>query len=117
MPPSSDGASPITPVEFEILLALADQARHGYAVMQEISERSQGAVMVRPGTLYRAIDRMLQVGLLQEVKDRPGAGEDQRRRYYRLTESGRRVAMVEARRLADVVASARAKKLLPSGRV
>lgn len=116
MPASSNGSAPITPVEFEILLALADTPRHGYAIMQEIAERSRGAVSVRPGTLYRAIDRMLQVGMLQEVKDRPEAGEDQRRRYYRLTESGRRIAMAEARRLAEAVASARSKKLLPSAR-
>lgn len=104
---------PLTPVVFQILLALADQQRHGYGVMLEVEERTGGAVTLRPGTLYRALSRMLEDGWVEEAEGRPDPElDDERRRYYRLTGLGRRVAAAEARRLAEEVEWARAKKLL-----
>ena len=102
---------PLTPVVFEILLALADAPRHGYAVMQEVEVRS--GTRLRAGTLYRAINRMLEEGYIEEVTDRSRPeGDDERRRYYRMTNIGRRVATAEAHRLASVLEGARSKKLL-----
>jgi DNA-binding PadR family transcriptional regulator len=98
----------ITPIEFEILLSLAGSALHGYAIIQDITDRSDGALTVRPGTLYRAISRLLGAGLIDEVDD------DDRRRYYALTAEGRRTAATEARRLARQVSTARARRLLKS---
>lgn len=106
---------PVTSVEFEIMLALADDDRHGYGIMLEVEERTGGSVKLRPGTLYRAVDRMLEAGFIAEVPNRPVATEDQRRRYYRLTHLGRRVAAAEAGRLEMIVRSARSKKLLQPG--
>ena len=104
---------PLTSVEFEIMLALADTARHGYAVMQEVERRTNGAVTLRPGSMYRAINRMLEIGFLEETTDRSAKKiDDHRRRYYRLTKFGRRVATAEAERLASAVNSATAKNLL-----
>ena len=104
---------PLTSVSFEILLALADTERHGYAVMQEVERRTEGVTSLRPGTLYRAINRLLESGLIEESHERPAEGEDdERRRYYRLTTLGRDVASAEAARLAAAVESARDKKLL-----
>jgi DNA-binding PadR family transcriptional regulator len=98
---------------FHILLALADSERHGYGIMQEIGARTSGAVRIGPGTLYGSIKRMLADGLIAESGERPDpALDDERRRYYRLTEAGRRAAVVEAQRLADLVGMARAKRLL-----
>lgn len=106
---------PLTSVAFEILLALADGERHGYGIMQEVEDRTDGAVRLRPGTLYRAIGRLLDVGLLEETEERPDPElDDERRRYYRLTDLGRRVAVAEAERLARAVRTARSKKLLPA---
>jgi DNA-binding PadR family transcriptional regulator len=104
---------PLTPVEFEIMLALADAERHGYGIMLEVDRRTGGTVRLRPGTLYRAINRMLQTGLLEETAERPDPSlDDQRRRYYRPTTLGRCVATAEAERLAGAVRDARAKQLL-----
>lgn len=102
---------PLTPVVFEILIALADQPRHGYGVMQEVEARS--GTRLRAGTLYRAIDRLLTGGHIEEVTaTTQPAGRDGRRRTYRLTKLGRRVAMAEAQRLAKALDAARGKKLL-----
>jgi len=104
---------PLTTTVFQILLALADGERHGYAIMREVEERTAGAVRLRPGTLYRALNRMLDDGWLEEVEERPDPElDDERRRYYRLTALGRRVAAAEAQRLAREVEWARDKKLL-----
>ncbi len=104
---------PLTSVEFEIMLALADNKRHGYAVMQEVERRTGGTVTLRPGSMYRAINRMLETGFLEETAERPDEKiDDHRRRYYRLTTFGRRVASAEAERLASAVNSATAKNLL-----
>ena len=105
---------PLTPAMFHILLALADKERHGYHIMREVDERTSGNVKLGPGTLYGSIKRMMADGLIEELEERPDAElDDERRRYYRLTDFGFRVASAEAQRLEQMVKSARAKKLLP----
>lgn len=101
---------PLTPVAFEVLVSLADAARHGYAIMQEIEDR--GAIRIRPGTLYRAISRLVSQGLIDETAGPADPDDDERRKYYRLTARGRGVVAAEAERLAAQVATARAKQLL-----
>ena len=104
---------PLTPVAFEILLALADGEQHGYSIMRQVEARASGAVLLHPGTLYRALARLLESGLIAELNERPApAQDDERRRYYRLTTNGRAVARAEAERLASQVAAARSRKLL-----
>lgn len=104
---------PLTPVSFEIMLALADGEQHGYSIMREVSDRSSGAVTLHPGTLYRALARLLESGLIEELDERPDAADDdQRRRYYRLTDRGIAVARAEAERMASQVNAARGRKLL-----
>jgi len=104
---------PLTAVEFEIMLSLAAQDQHGYAIMQEVEARTEGAVVLRPGSLYRALGRLLDHDLVEElVESRARSGDDQRRRYYRLTTLGHKVATLEARRLAKQVTAARARKIL-----
>ncbi len=99
--------------DFQILLALADATRHGYGIMKEVADRSGGAVRLGPGTLYGAIKRLVDTGLIEESTKRPTKGDDPRRsRYYRLTRGGRRVASEEAERLAAIVRVAKAKRLL-----
>lgn len=111
MPPVS--FLPLTPAVFHILLALADQERHGYGIMQEIARRTEGKVVLGPGTLYGTIKRLLAGGLIDESGERPDPEiDDERRRYYRLTALGRRVASEEARRLAQLVRISRRKHLL-----
>ena len=105
---------PLTPAMFHILLALADKERHGYHIMREVDERTSGSVKLGPGTLYGSIKRMMADGLIEELEERPDPElDDERRRYYRLTDFGFRVASAEAQRLEQMVRSARAKKLLP----
>jgi DNA-binding PadR family transcriptional regulator len=105
---------PLTPAVFHILLALADRERHGYAIMQEVEETTGGRVAMGPGTLYGSIKRLLRAGWIEESDERPDPGiDDRRRRYYRLTDLGRRVAAAEAERLEELVADARSKRLLP----
>jgi DNA-binding PadR family transcriptional regulator len=105
---------PLTPAMFHILLALADKERHGYHIMREVDERTEGNVKLGPGTLYGSIKRMMADGLIEELEERPDPElDDERRRYYRLTDFGFRVAAAEAQRLEQMVRSARAKKLLP----
>lgn len=106
---------PLSPAVFHVLLALADEERHGYAIMKEVEQRTGGRVRMGPGTLYGTIKRLLRAGLIEELDERPDpAIDDERRRYYRLTDLGRVVAGAEARRLAGLVADARSKHLLPS---
>lgn len=104
---------PLAPATFQILLALADRERHGYAIMKEVATRTKGVVRLGPGTLYGALKRLLEGGLVEEGNERadPDLGDD-RRRYYRLTRFGLRVARMEARRLEAMVRSARQKKLI-----
>ena len=104
---------PLTPAVFHIMLALADAERHGYAIIKEVESLTDGRMRLGPGTLYGSIKRMLEEGLIEESDERPDPSlDDERRRYYRLTEFGRRVAAAEAGRLQRVVAAARGKKLL-----
>jgi DNA-binding PadR family transcriptional regulator len=103
---------PLTPAVLHILLALADEERHGYGIMREVEERTGGDTRLGPGTLYGSIKRMLADGLIEESDERPDPSmDDQRRRYYRITDFGRRVAGAEAERLQDLVSAARAKKI------
>ena len=104
---------PLRPVEFQVLLSLAQGERHGYGIMQEALALSEGATLLEPGTLYRALRRMLQAGLVAESARRPDPDKaDERRRYYRLTDLGRRVASAEAARMQRLVGAARAYRLL-----
>jgi DNA-binding PadR family transcriptional regulator len=100
---------PLTPAVFYVLLALADEDRHGYGIAKDVAARTAEAVHLGPGTLYGTLTRLAASGLVAERPARPG---DERRRFYRLTPLGRRVAEAEARRLADLVTLARDKALL-----
>jgi DNA-binding PadR family transcriptional regulator len=105
---------PLQAATFHILLALADEDRHGYAIIQDIAERTGGAIRLSAGTLYRSIQRMLEDGLIVEPRARPAPeNDDERRRYYRITALGTAVARAEARRLANLVKMARARGLAP----
>ena len=104
---------PLSPAVFHILLALADGERHGYSIMQEIDQQTDGQLRIGATTLYRSIKQMLEADLIAEVDQRPDpALDDERRRYYRLTSLGRLVASAEARRLEQALNVARHKALL-----
>jgi DNA-binding PadR family transcriptional regulator len=106
---------PLTPVVFEIALSLAAGERHGYEIMQDVEQRTGGAIVLHPGTLYRALGRLLDQGLIEELDEPPAAGvDDERRRYYRLTPLGHAVARAEVERLAGQVSAAR--RLFRGGR-
>src|SRR5262245_5671109 len=109
-----DGFLPLPTAVFHILVALADRDRHGYSIMQDVSARTDGKVALSAGTLYPAIRRMLEQGLIEELRDSPDPDSaDERRRYYQLTQLGRDVAVAEARRLSSMLEHARATKLIP----
>jgi DNA-binding PadR family transcriptional regulator len=109
-----DELLPLPPATFHILLALADEDRHGYAIIQAVEARTNGELRLSAGTLYRSIQRMLEQGLLVETRDRPAPEEDdERRRYYRITAVGTAVAKAEARRLTQLVRMARAAGFAP----
>ena len=110
---SSSTGQPLTPVEFHILLSLADDDRHGYAILQDVSERT--GEQFRTGTLYTVIKRMLDGGWLEEAPA-PRGETDERRRYYRLTPVGRDVVTAEALRLQGLVTLAQEKRVLGKGR-
>lgn len=110
----ADSSVPLAPAVFQILVALADQDRHGYAIMQDVAARTDGRMKLSPGTLYGSIKRMLEDGLILELDERPDPDEDdERRRYYRLTPFGREVAKAEADRLTTLLRQARAAGLTP----
>ena len=112
--PDPESLLPLPPAAFHILLSLAEEDRHGYAIMELVAERTHGAVKLSPGTLYRTIQRTLEQGLILETRERPSPEEDdERRRYYRLTSFGGAVARAEARRLAGLVRLARASGFAP----
>ena len=112
--PSPDTLLPLPPATFHILMALADEDRHGYAMIQEVAARTGGKLRLSAGTLYRSIQRMLDQGLIVEPRERPAPkDDDERRRYYRLTPYGRRVAEAEMRRLDGLVKIARSVGLRP----
>jgi DNA-binding PadR family transcriptional regulator len=105
---------PLAPAVFHILVAVADRERHGYAIMQDVSARTDGALKLSPGTLYGTIKRLLEDGLIQELDERPDPEhDDTRRRYYRITAFGRKVAMAESARLTKLLGQARASGLVP----
>jgi DNA-binding PadR family transcriptional regulator len=109
---SPDAHLPLTAATFHILLSLSDGERHGYAIMTEVGVRTSGTVKLGPGTLYTALKRLVEGGLVTEAGERPDRDDDERRRYYRLTPLGRAVARAEARRLDEIVRFARRKRLI-----
>jgi DNA-binding PadR family transcriptional regulator len=107
-------SKPLTPAIVHILLALADEDRHGYGIMQEVARLTDGAVRMGPGTLYGTIKRLLAARLIEQADTRADPDlDDERRRYYRLTALGRRALKAETGRVAMLVAAARAKKVYP----
>jgi DNA-binding PadR family transcriptional regulator len=101
---------PLTPASFQILVALADGEKHGYAILKEVERRTEGKVRLRAGTLYTALARLVDEELVEESRERPDpALDDERRRYYRLSRRGRAVATAEAERLAEALEQLRAK--------
>ena len=105
---------PLPEATFFILMALADEDRHGYAVIQEVAARTNGALKLGAGTLYRSIQRMLEQGWITEVRERPAPElDDERRRYYRITAQGKAVAREEARRLTQLVKLAKESGFAP----
>lgn len=111
--PEPEALLPLTSAVFSILMALADGEKHGYAIMLEVEQATDGKVMMGPGTLYGSLDRMLKAGLIEDSEKRPSDGKvDERRRYYRLSQFGRRVLTAEAHRLAEAVRLAQAKHIL-----
>jgi DNA-binding PadR family transcriptional regulator len=116
--PEIEQILPLTPTVFHILLALADQERHGYGIMQEVTMMTQNRVRMAPGTLYGSIKRMLKAKLIEESDERPDPElDDERRRYYRLTDFGRQVLAAEARRLSALIDVAQAKHVLDGAEV
>ena len=108
---------PLTPAMLHVLLALAEGEKHGYAIIKDVSRRTNGDVVIGAGTLYALIKRLLADGLIVESSERPDpALDDERRRYYRLTEFGRDVARAEAVRMESTLSMARAKNLIPKTR-
>jgi DNA-binding PadR family transcriptional regulator len=109
---------PLTPGMFHVLIALADGEKHGYAIIKEVARRTDGAIRLSAGTLYTLIRRFVQEGVIAESDERPDAAlDDERRRYYRLTDFGREVAQAEGRRMEEALGMARAKKLIPKARL
>src|SRR5829696_1055654 len=108
--PIPEGYLPLTPAVLDIMVALGDEELHGYAIMQEARGRLDGKRRLAPGTLYRSLKQMEQRGWVAQSEERPEPSlDDERRRYYRLTEFGRRVALAEVERLEDLVGAARLK--------
>ena len=105
--------SPLPSTAFQILLALADEDRHGYGIMRQVEVQTAGTIRLGPGTLYGSIKTLLEAKLIEELEERsaPDLGGD-RRRYYRLTAGGRQLAVEEASRLATTLRVARAKRIL-----
>jgi DNA-binding PadR family transcriptional regulator len=101
---------PLTPALFHVLLSLADGEKHGYAILKEVEQRTDGAVRLSTGTLYGIVKRLLADGMIRES----AAGSDERRTAYRLTAFGRKVALAEAERLRSLVMAAQEKKLITS---
>ena len=108
---------PLPLATFHILLATAFEGRHGYAIIQDVEARTGGALRLSAGTLYRSVQRMLEDGLIEEMRERPAPeNDDERRRYYRITQLGSAVARAEASRLTELVSFARAAGLAPETR-
>jgi DNA-binding PadR family transcriptional regulator len=107
-----ESQAPLTAAMFNVLITLADGDKHGYAILKEVEEQTAGEVQLSTGTLYGIIKRLLSEGLIVESRQRPAEDDDQRRRYYRLTEEGRQVAVTEALRMEKLLTRARNKRLL-----
>jgi DNA-binding PadR family transcriptional regulator len=115
--PIPEGYLPLTPAVLDIMVALGDEELHGYAIMQEVRRRTAGKRRLAPGTLYRSLRQMEERGWVVEAEERPDPDlDDERRRYYRLTDLGRKVASAELERLEDLVRAGRSKGFAPSGR-
>jgi len=115
--PGPEGYLPLTPAVLDIMVALGDDELHGYAIMQEVRRRTAGKRRLAPGTLYRSLKQMEERGWVVEAEERPDPSlDDERRRYYQLTDLGRRVALAELERLEDLVGTARSKGFTPSPR-
>lgn len=113
--PTTDPRSllPLTPFAFQVLLAISDAPRHGYGIIREVEQRTDGLIRLRTGTLYTLLQRLLDESLIDESDDRPHPDDDdKRRRYYALTPFGRTVMQAEARRLESLVGEARRKHVL-----
>ncbi len=105
---------PLQPATFHILVAVTQEDRHGYEIIQDVARRTGGELHLSAGTLYRSIQRMLEQGLITETDDRPAPEfDDERRRYYRITAFGTAVARAETHRMAQLVRMARTQGLLP----
>ena len=114
----ADSLLPLTPGMFQVLIALADGEKHGYAIIKEVARRTNGDISLSAGTLYAIIRRFVQEGVIAESAERPDPSlDDERRRYYRLTTFGREVARAEAARMETALGMARAKKLIPKARL
>ena len=112
--PQPDSLLPLPTAVFHILVALADRDRHGYSILQDVAARTEGQVKLSAGTLYSSIRRMLEGGLIEELRESPDpSSTDERRRYYRLTRFGKRVAAAEVERLSKLLQQARATGLVP----
>lgn len=112
-PLDADALLPLKPLVFQVLLSLVEGERHGYAIVQDIASRTSARLRIEPGNLYRTLRDMLETGLIEESARRPAPdADDERRRYYGVTRFGRQVASAEAARLAELVADARARRLL-----
>ena len=110
-PPVPEDYLPLKPHWFHILLSLADQDQHGYGIMQEVLDRTDGKVRLWPATLYGTLKRLIEADLIEESDTRPEPSlDDERRRYYRLTRLGRRVLSAECRRLEDLVSVIHSKR-------
>ncbi len=112
--PEPGSLLPLPAATFHILMAVASEDRHGYAIIQDVEQRTGGKLRLSAGTLYRSIQRMLEQGLLVETIERPAPElDDERRRYYRITPFGTRVARAEVGRLSDLVTMAQASGFAP----
>ena len=112
--PDIDGFLPLPPATFHILLALAEEDRHGYAIIQDVEARTGGELRLSAGTLYRSVQRMLEQGLIVETRERPAPEEDdERRRDHRISPLGTAVAKAEGRRLSELVRMARDAGFVP----
>lgn len=106
--------TPLTPLTMAILLALAKEDQHGYALMQEVEAQTEGAIIPGTGSLYAALQRLFDDGLIMDSPRRPAPGEDRRRKYFRITDAGREAARAEAARMMRVLETAREKRLITS---
>ncbi len=111
--PTPESLLPLSSAVFHIMLALVDEERHGYGIIKEVEERTEGEVRLATGTLYGALKRLLDRGLVEELEERTDPNDDERRRYYQLTDFGQQVLTAEAERLATLVRHASRKRLIP----